>query len=77
MADLQSVALPLQHAAPSSTSGATPARLTDPPTGTPDNGCEPVREMDADLARIIEVWATLPPPIRRAMLALISAGTGQ
>jgi hypothetical protein len=30
-----------------------------------------VREMDPELVRVVEVWAKLPPAIRRAVLALI------
>jgi hypothetical protein len=29
-------------------------------------------ESDPDLARLIDAWPTLPEPIRRAMLALLS-----
>jgi hypothetical protein len=34
------------------------------------------RAIDPDLVRIIDAWPALPEPIRRAMLALISAGIG-
>jgi hypothetical protein len=37
----------------------------------PASGCERVREIDPDLVRVVEAWATLPPAIRRAVLALI------
>jgi hypothetical protein len=33
-------------------------------------------ENDPELARLVEAWPTLPDAIRRAILALISAGAG-
>jgi hypothetical protein len=34
-------------------------------------GCS--NSQDADLARVVEAWTTLPEPIRRALLALVGA----
>ena len=49
--------------------GAPP--LTGPLTGRADNGCEPMRKIDPDLACIVSAWPDLPPHIRAAMLALV------
>jgi hypothetical protein len=32
---------------------------------------------DQELARVVNAWPTLPAPIRRAVLALITAGDGE
>jgi hypothetical protein len=32
--------------------------------------------MDPNLSRVVEAWPALPEPIRRAVLAVIAAGTG-
>jgi hypothetical protein len=32
-----------------------------------------VRASDPDLARILDAWPALPPPIRRVMLALVAS----
>jgi len=40
------------------------------PAQVAHNACS----IDADLARIVQGWPTLADPIRRAMLALLSAG---
>jgi hypothetical protein len=41
-----------------------------------DRGCTLVaqpREMPADLARVVEVWDSLPAPIKAAILAMVNA----
>ena len=53
-----------------------PAEQAFPPTtsaDTPVPDALPDALTDPDLARVIEAWATLPEPIRRAMVALIAA----
>jgi hypothetical protein len=74
VADLQSATPPPQPPVPTGTSGDGTPPLTAPLTGTAESGCEPVRESDPDLARVVEAWPTLPPAIRRAMLALVGDG---
>jgi hypothetical protein len=37
---------------------------------------EPAEQTDPDVARLVAAWPTLPDPIRRAMLALLDAGSG-
>src|SRR5262249_12518825 len=71
VADLQSATPPTQRAAPPGTSGDGTPPLTGPLLGTPESGCEPVSATAPDLARVVEAWPTLPPAIRRAVLALI------
>jgi hypothetical protein len=54
-----------------------PAERPDPPTtsaDTPVPDALPDALTDADLARIVGAWLTLPEPIRRAVLALVEAG---
>jgi hypothetical protein len=49
------------------------AERPDPPTtsaSTPVPDALPDALTDPDLARVVEAWATLPEPIRRAVLAL-------
>jgi hypothetical protein len=50
-------------------------RLTGGLTGAGANPCERVRVTDPELARVIDAWATLPDPIRRAVMALIGTST--
>ena len=59
--------------------------------GTPENGCEWVtttearhadrrgetRIDDADLARLVEVWPTLPPHVRQTILTITDAAAGR
>jgi hypothetical protein len=71
MADLQSPDATAQRATPPETCGEDKSPLTAPLTGTADNGCEPLREPDPDLARVIDAWPDLPQHIRAAVLALV------
>lgn len=75
MAGLQSGERSPQLAAPPDTSGGSTAPLTALLTGTADSGCERVREVDPDLARVLDAWPGLPEYIKAAVLALVeSAG---
>jgi hypothetical protein len=42
----------------------------------PDRALTKALESDPDLARVVKAWPSLPTAIRRAVLALITAGTG-
>ncbi len=53
------------------TSDAPDPRLTAPLTGTVENACESLREIDPDLARVVTAWPDLPAHIRAAVLALV------
>jgi hypothetical protein len=50
---------------PANTSAATAGQLA--PQLAPTHA-------DPDLARVVEAWPTLPPAIRRAVLALLGSG---
>ena len=58
---------------PAGTSDDAAPTLTALLTGTAASPCEPLRETDADLARVVTAWPGLPPHIRAAVLALIGA----
>ena len=45
--------------------------LAERGTRAPDTDEEAAAPPDPDLARLLEAWPTLPPPIRRAMLAML------
>jgi hypothetical protein len=60
----------------------SPEQSTQPTILEVTSGCPPqpfVRRFaqqianDPDLARLVKAWPTLPDPIRRAMLALVSS----
>jgi hypothetical protein len=61
---------------PAFETGPRSAERPDPPTtsaDTPILDALPDALTDPDLARVIEAWATLPEPIRRAVLALLGS----
>jgi hypothetical protein len=52
------------------------AERAGPPTTSADTRVpDALRDalIDPDLARVVEAWATLPEPIRRAVLALLGS----
>jgi len=56
---------------PANTSDDNTSALTAPLTGAAASPCEPLRETDPDLARIVNAWPELPAHIRAAVLALV------
>lgn len=43
------------------------------PTGGAESGALAALALDPELARVVAAWPTLPEPIRRAVLALVSS----
>jgi hypothetical protein len=60
-----------RNSLPTKASGRDGGPLTHPLTGTADSGCEPLRETDPDLARVVTAWPGLPPHVKAAVLALV------
>jgi hypothetical protein len=71
MADLQSATPTPQPVAQHDTSGNGNSPLTVLLTGTAEKTCEPVREIDPNLSRVVSAWPDLPPHIRAAVMALV------
>ena len=67
MADLQSSPASQETAEKTRNAASLPAVLLESCSGVP-------RKQDMDLHRILDAWPTLPPAIRRAILALIESG---
>jgi hypothetical protein len=49
--------------------------IANPARGGAESGAPALQIADPDLARVIEVWPTLPAHLRAAVLALVTPGS--